>query len=108
MKRRHAFWGRVVLIPAMLFLVAPTVGSESRLLADDCPDYWITVKVKALLVAEDGLSAFKIDVDTRVCVVKLYGCVETRAQKKRATEIARSVKKVQAVKNLLKICPKEE
>ena len=98
---------RFVVIPVLLSFALITSGLESRLLADDCPDAWITVKVKTRLLADDGLDALKVDVDTKKCVVKLYGCVETGEQKKKASAIARKVKKVKSVKNRLKICPKD-
>ena len=96
-----------VVVAVLVSFALITSELESKLLADDCPDAWITVKVKALLLADDGLDALKVDVDTKKCVVTLYGCVETSEQKKRAADIASKVKKVKSVKNRLKICPKD-
>lgn len=94
-----------IMLPAML---AVLIGfSGEWLLADDCPDAWITTKVKARLLADDGIKTFKINVDTEECVVSLHGCAETRSQRRKAGDIARAVKKVRAVQNRLKICPKE-
>jgi len=76
----------------------------ARALADDCPDAWITTKVTTRLLAQKGLNIFKINVDTRVCVVTLRGCVKTAAQKAEAGKIARKVKRVREVKNNLTLC----
>ena len=72
--------------------------------ADDCPDAWITTKVTSRLVATEGIGIFKINVDTRVCVVTLRGCVDTQEHKAEAGRIARNVKKVREVKNKLTFC----
>lgn len=107
MTRAQTILRRLVVITLFVSFALITSWFDARLLADDCPDAWITVKVKTLLLADDGLDALKIDVDTRVCVVDLYGCVDTKKQKKQAGTIASSVKKVKTVKNHLKICPKD-
>ena len=95
-----------IMLPVTLAVLAGFSGEW--LLADDCPDAWITAKVKTRLLADDGIKAFKINVDTEECVVSLHGCVETRSQRGKAEDIARAVKKVRAVQNRLKICPKEK
>ncbi len=95
-----------IILPLTLTIIAVIPGEQ--LLADDCPDAWITAKVKTRLLADDGVKAFKINVDTEECVVSLNGCAETRSQRGKAVKIARAVKKVRAVQNNLKICPKEK
>ena len=97
----------VRILPAFVLAVLggwPGVG----VLADDCPDAWITAKVKTYLLADDGVKAFKINVDTEECVVSLHGCAETKADRRKAGDIARKVNKVRSVQNLLKICPPEK
>jgi len=91
----------------LLILVAIAGTPVHQLLADDCPDAWITAKVKTRIMA-DGINALKIDVDTEECVVSLHGCVRTVADRENANTIARSIKKVRAVNSNLKICPKAE
>ena len=93
-----------IMLPLTLAVLTGFPGAW--LLADNCPDAWITAKVKTRLLADDGIKALEINVDTEECVVSLNGCVETRAHRKKAGDIARAVKKVRAVQNHLKICPK--
>ncbi len=95
-----------ILLALILVLLAGWPGAG--LLADDCPDAWITAQVKTLLLANDGIKAFKINVDTEECVVSLHGCAETRADRTNAGKIARKVNKVKSVQNLLEICPPEK
>ncbi|HEX3035191.1 MAG TPA: BON domain-containing protein [Thermodesulfobacteriota bacterium] len=64
-------------------------------------DSVITTKVKSLLVADQGLSAFDIEVETFKGVVQLSGFVDTEEQAEKAAEIAESVEGVRDVKNSL-------
>jgi len=73
--------------------------------ADECRDALITAAVKARLLSDDVIGAFKINVDTDECVVTLNGCVDSRDQIKRARNLAKKVKHVRAVKNNLTVCP---
>jgi len=63
----------------------------------------ITATVKARLVAEPGLSAFNINVDTTDGLVTLSGKVESHAQVARAVEIAIKTDGVQKVISTLQI-----
>jgi hypothetical protein len=64
-------------------------------------DSVITTKVKSLLVADQGLSAFDIEVETFKGTVQLSGFVDTEEQAEKAVEIAEGVDGVQEVKNSL-------
>lgn len=64
-------------------------------------DSVITTKVKSLLVADQGLSAFDIEVETFKGVVQLSGFVDTEEQAEKAVEIAESVDGVRDVKDSL-------
>ena len=66
-------------------------------------DAGITATIKAKYVADPGLSALKIDVDTHGGVVTLNGLAKDDAARQRAEQIASSVKGVQSVKNHLTI-----
>lgn len=103
----RSVFNRLVRIMLPLMLVAIAGTPVHRLLADDCPDAWITAKVKTRILA-DGINALKINIDTEECVVSLHGCVKTAADRQNANKIARSIKKVRAVKSELKICPKKD
>ncbi len=60
-------------------------------------DTAITTKVKADIIAEPGLSALKIDVDTKDGVVTLTGTVDSAAMKDRAQQVAQGVSGVKSV-----------
>ncbi len=60
-------------------------------------DAAITTKVKTAVIAEPGLSALKIDVDTKDGVVTLTGTVDSAAMKDRAQQVAQGVSGVRSV-----------
>ena len=66
-------------------------------------DAGITAQIKADLIKEPDISALKIDVDTKAGAVTLTGSVPSDALKMRAGEIAKSVKGVNNVSNMLEI-----
>jgi len=69
-------------------------------------DISITAKVKAELAADPGLSALRIDVDTRDGRVALSGTAPTDTARERATSLAQSVQGVVTVDNRLLVEPK--
>jgi hyperosmotically inducible protein len=64
-------------------------------------DTTVTAKVKAALLASDGIQATDISVETQQGVVILTGKVADASQAQRATEIAQSVEGVRSVDNRL-------
>ncbi len=64
-------------------------------------DATITTKVKAAVLAEPGLSALQINVDTKDGNVTLNGTVDTPQLKERAMQIAQAVEGVKAVSDQL-------
>lgn len=66
-------------------------------------DAWITAKTKIDLMTTDGLKTGDLNVDTADGVVTLHGHVPTAAQRDRAETVAKSVKGVKSVKNLLQV-----
>lgn len=62
-------------------------------------DSWITTKVKAMLVADDLVSALDVTVQTSNGIVQLSGFVETTEERKRAATIASNVDGVRKVVN---------
>ncbi|MDQ3057977.1 MAG: BON domain-containing protein [Pseudomonadota bacterium] len=68
-------------------------------------DMAITAAVSSGLAKEPELSALKINVDTKEGVVTLNGTAPTAAARERAGSIAKAVKNVQAVENLLLVKP---
>lgn len=74
---------------------------------DDCPDALITADVKSRILARHPVAGLKINVETDQCVVTLKGCAESDDVAGSAVKAARKVKKVRAVKNEMRICPKD-
>ena len=66
-------------------------------------DAGITTDVKTSLAADETVSAFDVDVDTREGVVTLTGTVPSMAAKDRAVEIARNSDGVQDVIDNLRV-----
>lgn len=98
---------RTLRIRPMLLAFASLTGlvlPGPALAADDCPDAWITGKVKTMMLGNTVVGTFKMNIDTDECVVTLRGCVDTPAQKAEAAKVAKNVSGVKAVKNGLSIC----
>jgi hyperosmotically inducible protein len=64
-------------------------------------DTTVTAKVKAALLATDGIQATDISVETQQGVVILTGKVADASQAQRAAEVAQSVEGVRSVDNRL-------
>jgi osmotically-inducible protein OsmY len=99
---------RRLLTAVLAGALLPAVAAGPAAAGDGCPDALITANVKTRLLADDGLGAFKINVETDSCVVTLNGCVDTRAQIRRARQIAHKVRKVREVRSNLTLCPDED
>lgn len=66
-------------------------------------DTVITAKVKAAIFEDDTLKSAEINVETFKGVVQLSGFVSSQAAATRATEVARGVAGVEAVRNDMRI-----
>jgi hyperosmotically inducible protein len=66
-------------------------------------DAWITAKVKALLLKQDGMKGLEVNVETHKGIVQLAGWVGSAEQVARAEKIALGVEGVKAVRNDLQI-----
>jgi len=66
-------------------------------------DTWITTKVKRELFADEEVSGFSVHVETVDGKVYLQGIIGNSLQRQRATTLAKSVKGVTSVVNLLRI-----
>jgi hyperosmotically inducible protein len=71
-------------------------------------DTWITTKIKADFIGEDGLKGSDIDVSTTNHVVTLKGTVPTAAARDRALAIAKGTDGVRQVANQMTIAPKSD
>jgi len=79
------------------------VGKDDRSADRIAADAAITADVKARLIAEPGIRAFSINVDTYNGAVTLKGDVKTGAQRATAERLARKVKGVKSVRNELTV-----
>ncbi|HWR76034.1 MAG TPA: BON domain-containing protein [Thiobacillus sp.] len=66
-------------------------------------DAWITAKVKALLLKDEGVKGLDVNVETHKGIVQLAGWVNSPAQIAQAETIARSVEGVKGVSNDLQV-----
>lgn len=66
-------------------------------------DAWITAKIKALLLKEDGMKGLEVNVETHKGIVQLAGWVGSTEQIARAEKVALGVEGVKGVKNDLQI-----
>lgn len=73
----------------------PTSESTGQLIDNSA----ITAKVKAALLNDPNVSSYPIKVKTYKGTVQLSGFVDNTTQAKRAENVARSVRGVQAVEN---------
>ncbi len=79
---------------------AKVEAEKARVQLDDAT---ITAKVKSALIAEPGVKATQINVDTSGGVVTLSGTVDTPQMMSRATQIAQGVEGVKSVNNSLTV-----
>jgi hyperosmotically inducible protein len=85
------------------------LGCASGARAADANDAWITTKAKIALLTTNDLGATGIDVDTIDGKVTLHGSVATASEKTRAETVAKDIKGVRSVNNLLQVvAPKNE
>jgi len=98
---------RNIVIPflVLLMLIATFAACASTRTHESAGEYVddsvITTKVKSLLAEDDFLKSFKISVETYQGTVQLSGFVNSQKAVSKASEIARSVKGVQSLKNNL-------
>lgn len=83
--------------------VRDTAREAGRVIADSTADARITAAIKAKLLTETSLSAFKIDVDTSGGLVTLSGSVSSADEIERAMAVARSTDGVQKVVSTLQV-----
>lgn len=82
---------------------ADKLGAQSEKAGEVFDDAAITAKVKAAILAEEGLKVLQINVDTMKGVVTLSGTVDTQQNSDKAKEIAGAVAGVKEVENKLMV-----
>ena len=74
---------------------------EKKVTSRVASDSWITSKVKASLLKDEGMKSLKVSVKTHNGVVLLSGFVDSQDQIKQAEKIAAGIAGVKSVKNSL-------
>lgn len=83
---------------------AKAIANNDRIKADKyVDDAWITAKVKALLLKDEGVKGLDVNIETHKGMVQLAGWVNSPEQIAQAEKIARSVEGVKDVKNDLMV-----
>lgn len=85
--------------------VGEKMSDQSAKAAVVIDDSEITAKVKAAILAEEGLKTLQISVETLKGVVSLSGSVDTMAKSETAKSLASAVSGVNEVKNNLVVKP---
>ena len=85
--------------------VGDKMSNESAKAGVVIDDSEITAKVKAAILAEEGLKTLQISVETLKGVVSLSGSVDTAAKSETAKSLASAVSGVTEVKNNLLVKP---
>lgn len=91
-------------------LTVATIGA-TRVAAVIVPlasDVWITDRVRLSLILDEDVHADDVHVDTSKGRVTLHGSVASERARTEATELARAVKGVQEVRNLLQVVPSSQ
>jgi hyperosmotically inducible protein len=83
--------------------IRQTSANNDRIKAANIDDAWISAKVKALLLKDEGVKGLDVNVETHKGTVQLAGWVNSPAQIAQAEAIAGSVEGVKGVKNDLQV-----
>jgi hyperosmotically inducible protein len=87
-----------LVVPLALALAGPASAASA-------PDAWVTTKVKMALLTDENVSGRAVNVDTIDGRVTLHGTVGTAAEKVKAEQVARGIKGVRELRNLLQVVP---
>jgi len=99
MRKLHVF--AIVLFMVLALAACQTPAGRST--GEVVDDATITTEVKAKLIADSVTKGLAVSVQTFEGAVTLIGAVDTERQKAKAAEIARGVKGVKKVNNLVTI-----
>ena len=78
-------------------------SSDRNTVGNYMDDAWITARVKALLLKDDGVKGLDVKVDTRNGTVQLGGEVDSPMEIALAERIARGVDGVRGIRNNLQV-----
>jgi len=99
MKNLIRFFSAFFLALTLLTAVGCASSPKTEGTGEYFDDSVLTSKVKAAILNEPTLSSAEINVETFKGVVQLSGFVNSRADIKKAVEIARGINGVKSVKN---------
>ena len=102
MKMRRWAFG-LLLVAALAAGCQSYRDGEKRSVGELTDDSAIQVKVKTLLVRDKLLDGLRLDVDVDRGVVRLSGWVATEEMRRRALQMANSVKGVRSVDDQLQV-----
>lgn len=102
MQKSKGFISAVVLIVTMAMVACASTRTQKSA-GEQVDDSVTTGRVKAALIADPTTKAHQIDVETFKGTVQLNGFVDTAASKARASEIAKSTRGVESVRNNLTV-----
>jgi hyperosmotically inducible periplasmic protein len=93
----------IVILLAILVLVSACQTPAGRSTGQVVDDATITSEVKAKLLADSITKGIAVSVETFEGQVTLTGAVDSENQRERAVQIAKSVKGVKKVNNLINL-----
>lgn len=93
-------WRRIAVAVALAAtMTACSVARNQETVGSYVDDTTITAEIKARMASDKDVAATSIGVETMSGVTQLSGFAKSQAEKERASEIARQVKGVRAVRN---------
>jgi len=95
----HPLWRQVLAVVLIGFVAACASAPSRQSTGEFIDDSVITTKVKAALLADVAVNAFRIHVRTNNDVVQLNGQVNSDQIRLRAAEIAGKIEGVRSVQN---------
>jgi len=101
--KQQKFFTAFLLITMLAFFLGCASTSKKASTGEYIDDTVITTKVKAAILNDPALKAREINVETFKGVVQLSGFVYSQADINKATEVARGIKGVTAVKNDIRL-----
>jgi len=97
-----------IALSALTMAAVLAIATPPGVFAAGRPDSWVTAKTKLALLTSEGLTAFKINVDTVDARVTLHGTVPSAEEKAKAEDVARKIEGVREVRNLIQVVPKKQ
>ncbi len=101
--KTHQYLSAAVLVFSLAGMVACASTPKQEGTGEYIDDSVVTTKVKAVIFNDPTLKSSEINVETFKGVVQLSGFVSSTANINKAVELARTVKGVSSVKNMMQV-----